>query len=261
MNPVSQLRFAVNDSINGKDVGLGHVPIKLLEQFTSEVKAFIKGDSNEVNLDDLIVSIEQGSIRYAVLGGALLTAATLWADIEHLTTSNSLANIQPKRAEIMTSWQARAIKNSHRKYIISDQDNNNFVRVSANSHYVNDDAKQWFAVEKYLIGDVTEAGGQSNLNIHLITAHSKKPLTIQYDKELLNKRADNFLHKRSRVRVVGEENLYTGALRKLRLVDFKPYAPKFNSDKFAEMVERGTKAWKDVINPSQWLEEQRGHMA
>jgi hypothetical protein len=261
MDPVNQLRFAVNDNINGNDVRPSHVPIKLLEQFTGEVKAFIRGDSNEVNLDDLIISIEEGSLRFDIIGAALLAATSLWADIGQLRTSNSLANIEPKRAEIMLSWQSRAIKNSHRKYIISDQDNNNFVRVSANSHYVNDDAKQWFAVEKYLIGDVEAAGGQSNLNIHLITAHSKKPLTIQYDKDLLNKREDNFLHKRSRVRVVGEENLYTGALRKLRLVDFKPYAPKFNPHKFAEMVARGTKAWADVTNPSQWLEEQRGHSA
>ncbi|MDI9334084.1 MAG: hypothetical protein QM533_06875 [Cytophagales bacterium] len=261
MNPVSQLRFSVNDNINGKDVGPSHVPIKLLDQFTSEVRAFIKGDGNEIDLDDLIISIEKGSLRYDIMGTALLAATTLWADIGQLSASNSLANIQPKRADIMAKWQARALISSHRKYAIFDQDNNYFVRVSSDSHYVNDDAKQWFEVEKYLIGDVIEAGGKSNVNIHLITPQSKNPLTIQIDKALLSKREDNFLFKRSKVRVVGEENLYTGALRNLRLIDFKPYAPKFSPDKFAEMVKRGTKAWADVTNPSQWLEEQRGYAA
>jgi hypothetical protein len=61
--------------------------------------------------------------------------------------------------------------------------------------------------------------------------------------------------------VTAEENLHTRELRNLRLLAFDMYKPSYDDEEFRRMVERGTTAWEDVANATDWTDALRGGQA
>ncbi len=119
MNPSNQLRFAVNDRINDAEIKPSHVPLALLGEFQKDVSEFLKGSSQDVDPNKDLVSIEEGSLALVATG--LLSAVTLWTDLEHLKSTDSLNLIDSKRASVIERWQLVAQKNPYRRYSVADQ--------------------------------------------------------------------------------------------------------------------------------------------
>ena len=104
MNPINELRFAVSDRINDVEVGLKHVPLALLGEFQKDVSEFLKGAGRDIDPMQVQVSVEDGSLAFVASG--LLAATSLWVDLEHLKSPDSLSLIDAKRAAV-----ASAIRN------------------------------------------------------------------------------------------------------------------------------------------------------
>ena len=68
----------------------------------------------------------------------------------------------------------------------------------------------------------------------------------------------NRVYRLALLRVRAEEDLATGKLRNVYLIEFGNYDTTFDPQSFAAMVAKGRKAWADVADASQWVEEQRG---
>lgn len=58
--------------------------------------------------------------------------------------------------------------------------------------------------------------------------------------------------------VRAEQDLHTGELHDVQVLDLRPYRPTFDPTAFASMVARGRVAWADVPDAGQWVEAQRG---
>ncbi len=43
-----------------------------------------------------------------------------------------------------------------------------------------------------------------------------------------------------------------------RLLAFEAHEPAYDENEFQQMVKRGTAAWSEVANATQWLEDLRG---
>lgn len=253
MNPINELRFALSDSINDVEVGPKHVPLALLGEFQKDVKEFLNGSGRDIDPKQVMVSIEEGSLALWVSG--VLAAASLWADIEHLQSSNSLNLIDAKRANVVERWQNAALSNPHRRYVVADRSSQVSFFVDLSSNYRRPE-EVWARVEKYLYGTVTDLGGKTNANVHLQVAG--EALTIAASQDLLAKEQQNHLYRQILVRVTAEENLFTGALRNFNLLSFESYQPRYDDDEFKRMVERGTQAWADIPDSSAWVESLRG---
>lgn len=257
MNPINQLRFAVNDRINDDDVSPSHVPLALLGEFQKEVSDFLRGSNRDVDPTKVLVSIEDGSLAFVATG--LLAASTLWADLEHLKSSDSLSLIDSKRASIVERWQAVAQKNPHRRYLVADQSAQVSFSVDSTSNFRRvEDA--WVHVEKYLHGNVVDMGGSTKANVHL-KLENGVTLTIASTQDKLAEGEQNRLYRPALLHVTAEENLLTRELRNLILLDFEAHQPSYDDDEFNLMVERGTKAWADVPDATAWLEALRGNQA
>ncbi|MGH7956587.1 MAG: hypothetical protein ACREH8_06205, partial [Opitutaceae bacterium] len=63
----------------------------------------------------------------------------------------------------------------------------------------------------------------------------------------------------ARVHVMAEQELRTGELRNLRLIDLQAYAPKADEAELAQLFERGAKAWANVGSATAWVEQVRGN--
>jgi hypothetical protein len=257
MNTDDQLRFAVSDRINGVEVRPSHVSLALLGDFQKEVGEFLKGTSRDVDLAKISVAIEDGSL--ALVASGLLAANSLWADLEHLKSSDSLSLIDSRRASVVERWQAAALKNPQRRYSVANLSGEVSFSVNATSNYrKQEDA--WVHVEKYLYGTVVDLGGSSKANVHL-KLENGGILTIASTQDLLAQDEHNRLYRPALLHVTAEENLLTGELRNLNLLAFETHNPKLDEDEFNRMVERGTQAWADVPDATKWLETLRGVQA
>ncbi|MCX7094413.1 MAG: hypothetical protein NTY50_13310 [Methylobacter sp.] len=258
MNPTDQLRFAVNDRINDAEVRPSHVPLVLLGEFQKDVSEFLKGSSRDVDPAKILVSIEEGSLAFVATG--LLTASTLWTDLEHLKSADSLSLIDSKRASVVERWQSVAQKNPHRRYSVVDQlAQVSFFMIDSTSNFrrIEDG---WVYVEKYLHGNVVNMGGSTKANVHL-KLDNGVTLTIASTQAKLARGEQNRLYRSALLHVTAEENLLTKELRNLNLLAFEDHQPRYDDDEFNLMVERGTKAWADIPNATAWLEALRGNHA
>lgn len=254
MNPINELRFAVSDRINDVAVEPKHVPLTLLGEFQKDVSEFLKGTGRDVDPAQIQVSVEDGSLAFVASG--LLMATSLWVDLEHLKSSDSLSLIDAKRATVVERWQASAKQNPHRSYLVADRTAQVGFSVNSASDYRRVE-QVWVHVEKYLHGKVVDLGGKTKANVHL-ELESGETLTVAASQDLLAQDEHNRLYRPALLHVTAEENLLTGVLRNLRLLAFEEHQPSYDEDEFRRMVERGTRAWADVPDSAAWVEILRG---
>lgn len=255
MKPINQLRFAVNDRIEGTDVNPTQIPLSLLGEFQKDVTEFLRGSNRDVNPSEVMIAVEEGSL--ALVASGLILAHNLWSDLERLESMESLSLIDPKRASVMERWQSIAQKNPNRRYSISDESSRFSFSIDSASNFqrVQD---TWVHVEKYLHGKVVDMGGKTKANVHLELENGEL-LIIAAIQELLEKDEKNRLYRPALLHITAEENLLTGKLRNYKLLAFEDYLPGYNEKEFNTMVERGTKAWSEVPDGNQWLENLRGN--
>lgn len=252
MQPADTLRFVLDDRIDDAKVGPSRVPLGMLKQFQKDVTEFLGGSNREVDPNQAMVAIEEGSIAFAVSG--LLAATSLWSDVTRLQGSSDVGLIDPKRAEVVERWQTAARKHPHRRYAVGDRSGKAAFRVDRDSDFRNQSVTAWVQVEKYLSGQITDQGGTTKANVHL-KLDSGRVLIIASKQQLLAEQTKNRLYRPATLRVTAEEHLDTGELRNLVLQSFEDARAVWDEAQFDEMVRRGTAAWKDV--PEDWLETLR----
>jgi len=257
MEPADNLRFAVRDRINGVDVGPKYVPLSLLGEFQKDVSDFLQGSSRDVNPAEVLVSIDEGSLVLVATG--LLAASTLWSDVAQLANFDSLGTIDPKRAAVFDRWQAQARNNPNRVYRLEDAAGHPLTIVNAQSDF-KQSADTWVTVEKYLHGKIVDWGGKTKANVHLVLENGKS-LTVATTQQLLAQESENRLYRPALLHVTAEENLRTGELRNLSLRSFEAHHPSYDEDEFQQMVRKGTAAWADIPDATQWVESLRGESA
>jgi len=255
VNPTNALRFSLSDRVDGADIGPARVPLALLGQFQSEVSDFLKGSNRDVDPGRVQVAIEEGSL--ALVTSGLLPAASLWHDLEQLRQSESLDNIDPKRAAIVERWQSASRQFPHRGYAVGEVQHKPLMLVNGSSNFRRIAEDAWVVVEKYLHGRVVDLGGKTKANVHL-ELENGTTITVASNQEALAKEDRNRLYRTTLLHVTAEENLGNGELRNLRLLAFADYEPTYDESAFNRMVERGTIAWANEPDASQWVETLRG---
>lgn len=254
MEPINELRFAVSDRINDAEVGPKHVPLSLLGDFQKDVSDFLRGSARDVDPAEVLVSVEEGSLALVATG--LMAATTLWADLEHLKSPDSLNLIDPRRAAVMERWQAQARQNPHRRYRIADTASRVGLVVDASTDFRKVE-EVWVTVEKYVHGKVVDLGGKTKPNVHL-EMDDGTVLVVAASQKLLAQEEQNRLYRLALLHISAEENLLTGAIRNPSLLAFEAHQPAYDDAEFQLMVKRGTTAWSDVFNATDWVEDLRG---
>lgn len=255
MNPLNELRFAVSDHLKNGEVALKRVPLRLLGDFQKDVSEFLRGSVKDIDPGEVLVSLEDGSL--ALVASGLLATATLWADLERLQSSGTLNQIDPKRASVVERWQAAAHQNPHRKYRVTAPGE---ASIGLSIDVATDFRRAeevWVTVEKYIHGKVLDWGGKTKPNVHL-EMDDGTVLTVAATQTLLQQEKQNLLYRLTLLHISAEENLLTGVLRNPILLAFQTHQPTYDEAEFQEMVKRGTAAWSDTPNATQWLEGLRG---
>jgi len=163
-----------------------------------------------------------------------------------LEAGNDLDGMNPARQTIVKSWQRQARKHPDFKVsIVSPNDSFRPITISSKTDYHRKSEDLWVETEKYLTGRIQDMGGKTSANVHLEVKGLPKLLKLDSSEEYLRSQTENMLYRDVQVRVLAEQNIQTRELRNVRL-------------ELNELIEKGTKAWADVDNATQWVAEQRG---
>jgi len=258
VKPANELRFSLTDRIDGAEIGPARVPLAMLGKFQAEVADFLKGSSRDVDPNQVFIAVEAGSLTLAA--SELSAATSLWRDLSLLENGDALDEIDPKRATVVEGWQAAARQFPQRSYSIGASAHNKIVRVNAQTNFRRKSEDVWVTVEKYLHGRIVDLGGKIKANVHL-ELEGGITLPIASSQDLLAREEQNRLYRPALLHIAAEENLRTGELRKLTLLSFEQYEPAYDDSEFKRMVERGTRAWAEVTDAAEWVEELRGGKA
>lgn len=247
-----RLELVLVDVVDGEPVTPSSMSVGLLNQFHEQVARFLKGSHADVELDSLRVSIEAGSYKLVLPAIALVSGLT--SDMALLGSGN-IDDMNAKRAAVVEEWQKAAQRVPTRRYVVQ-VDPAKPVHIDARSRFERHDDAMWVVVEKYIHGQVVDLGGKKP-NRHLQLADGTMLKIITNQDQVLHEEK-NLVYRSALLRIRAEEDLDTGKLRNAHLIELGNYDATFDLQSFAAMVAKGRKAWADVADAGQWVEEQRG---
>ena len=249
------ITLALIDHTAGFEVQPDRVRLDDLARFTKDVQVFLRGSAREVDTQYLQVAVRKGS--FAIETEPLAAAPQLFHDLQALLAGPLLDGLDTKRKEVVERWQKATRLSRELTYRISAPFLTQPVVVSAESDYRADDADQWVQVERYIRGEIQDLGGATKPNAH-VRLPNGSTLTVTTEKDLLRDDTVNRLYKTAMLRVKAEYNVVTRELRNAKLVEFVAYESKVDEEELARLTRRGAAAWKDVTDPTAWVDELRG---
>jgi hypothetical protein len=250
-----RITVAMADASAGYDASPSRVRLAALADFSRDVGQFLAGEAKEVDIDTLDVAVVAGSI--AIETSPILSAPSLFRDLNSLLTSSLLDSLDAKRRNVVERWQKTARKAGGISYRIAAPLLTGVVVVDSSSDFRADDADQWVHVERYVRGEILNLGGATRANAH-VKLPDGRTLTVAAPRELLAAEERNRLYKPTMLRIRAQYNVLTQELRNAELIEFVEYTPRFDAEAFDRMTRRGAERWKDVPDASAWVQELRG---
>jgi len=252
-----QIEFVLRGKVDGVEITPATIGMRRFNEFNQQVETFIAG-SERLKLDDVQVAVGDGSYKLTALL-SVLVAAALQPDLSALQRQDSLAEIDPKRAEVVAKWQARSKGDPELSYEIRSMAlGAREIKLSAATDYRAGDTVPWVKVEKYLFGTVMDIGGATKANVHIRVDDSGDLVRIGTNQGYLKDQHENRLYHKVLVRVEAEQHFRTGQLRNLRLLSFEDYQPGYDEAALDQFAEAGRDAWGDVPDAAEWVRKLRG---
>ena len=248
------LTFAFDHVETGPPASPERVGLAAMRDFVREVEEFLRGDDKEVDTAALSVAVVGGS--FALRTEAIALAPKLVSDLRSMAASQVIDSLGARRRDIMLTWQKRARSARRLHYCIEAPFLPAPLIVNAGTDFHTDDTNEWVRVERYVRGEVLEVGGASSVNAHIRLPDGTR-LQVDATREQLRNERENRLYKPVMVRFSAEFNVRTNELRNARLIEFSDYAPKFDEKAMQRLTERGAKAWADVPDAADWVENLR----
>lgn len=254
---LARTEFKLEGTVGSQPLTATNVPLPLLREFLEDIEILLKGDSTGDSLAESKTLVESGSLRVAVLV-AFATADNLAEDMDRLDHTGDLDAIQPRRAALLEEWQARTKKNHSHRYAVAAKPGS-WIAIHQDSPFARKGRQVWAEIEKYLVGKVVDLGGKTRPTVHLVLAEDEgRSVRVDAKDKQLAEEVDNHLYKMVTLRVRGEQNLKSGELRNLSLIEFMPHST-VDAQALEILWANGRQAWKDVPSATAWVEELRGH--
>ncbi len=250
-----RITIALIDHSAGFEATPDRVRLGDLADFSTDVETFLRGENKEIDPKTLEVAVLKGS--FAIETVPLPSAPALFRDLSSLINGELLDNIDAKRREVMDRWQKAARQTRDLAYRISAPFLERPIIVNAESDYHADDADQWVQVERYIRGEIQDLGGVTKANAH-VRLPDGRTLKVIAERDVLRDDTVNRLYKMAMLRIKAEYNVQTRDLRNARLLEFVEYTSQVDEDALLRMTRRGASAWKDVVDATAWVDEQRG---
>lgn len=241
----------INGDLNPRDVDIAET-----RELLNDVETLLfptKAEKDE--RPKVAYEVKEGSVKNifflpaakVIMFGALIGEVGSRGNIELL---------EPKAASIIDKWQRKSY-NSGREYIITSSlsENNSLITINNASQFIAAQS-DWVDTSIYLYGKIYEEGGLSKVNLHILSDRYGK-LTVNATEEQLTE-GDQKLFKVYGLWVKGKQNLATGQLKDLQLIDYLKYQPEYDEIVLQKLIKKATTNWATIRDKDEWLQEIRG---
>lgn len=205
-------------------------------------------------------------ISYSIESGSVINIfqASKQAVVMFMATANlicaqgNLNGLELPTARGISDLQKSAIKNNFIYEIGLPNVATPILTISKETKY-HIDENLWAEADLYFYGQLVDAGGSENINIHIKTT-DYGILKISTEKEYLKNQQENILYKNFTIRAIGRQNINTGEIdtSSLTLLEMNQFDPRYNEDYLQGLIERATPHWKDIQDTEEWLSQIRG---
>jgi hypothetical protein len=198
--------------------------------------------------------VKEGSVKnlfFIPAANAIMSTALL-SEVGKQGVSDLL---HPKAAAIIDKWQKKSYS-SGREYAISSSVNENtFLKINTETKFIVPQT-DWVNTSLYLYGEIYEEGGLSKSNLHILTDRYGR-LTVDATKEQLTTGTNKLYHIYG-LWVKGKQNLQTGGLKDLSLIDFITYQQDYDELALNRLIDKASVNWGKIKDKNIWLTELRG---
>ena len=257
MNALGEIEIHFEGKVGAQGLTPALVDIEEIREILGEAADLLFPTEKRSQRPVISYEISEGSVRhrFRTLMQSVIGFGAVIAQISH---EGNLEFLHEKTAAAIESLQRVA---REKDYVITLSANQQSLRIDRTTHYERRE-QLWVEAEFYLYGELTNAGGKNNPNIHLDTKEHGT-LRIAVDKDTLKQGQKNLLYRKFGVRAVGRQNLKTFEMdpNSLRFVDLLDHDSDYSRSYLDALVQRAAPAWADVKDPDAWLEELRagGH--
>lgn len=175
--------------------------------------------------------------------------------IAEVGNRGSIELLEPKAAAILDKWQRKSYSSGRQYTITSSISEDDLLTISNESQFIAPQA-DWVNTSLYLYGKIYEEGGLSKVNLHILTDRYGK-LTINATEQQLTE-GDQKLYKIYGLWVKGKQNLASGQLKDLELIDYLKYQAEYDEIVLQKLIKKATTNWAAIRDKDQWLQEIRG---
>lgn len=254
MNALGNIEIRIEGRAGAQKLTPSLVDIEEIREVLSQVSGLLFPAEKRSQRPLISYEIVEGSVRHkfrtvmqSVIGlGAVLTQIHSQGQIDFLHERSAVA---------IESLQHLAVE---KDYVVTISAHEGQLKIDRTTHYLRN-AKLWVDAEFYLYGELTNAGGKSNPNIHLDTEEFGT-LRIATDKDYLRDADKNLLYKKFGLRVTGKQNMQTFEMDRnsLTFVDLFDYDMELSESYLDGLMKKAAPAWEGINNADEWLEEIRG---
>jgi len=151
--------------------------------------------------------------------------------------------LQQKAATIIYKWQKKAFASGREYTITSSVNERPFLTINRDTKFI---ALQtdWVNTNLYLYGEISEEGGLSSSNLHILTERYGK-LRVDATTEQLTS-GINKLYNIYGLWVKGKQNVTTGFLKDLSLIDFLWHQLDYDELALNKLIEKASASWKKL---------------
>lgn len=202
--------------------------------------------------------IEEGSVKH-ILKTSIQYIIGFNAIIGQVNQVENIDFLDFSTAKAFENIQNIATKNNYIFTIKTSLDKTNEVKIDRNTGFLRTEAI-WVDAEFYFYGKITNAGGKSKTNIHVLT-DQLGTVIIQTPVSFFEELEENIIHKKSYgIRAKGKQHSETGEIDTSSLVyiDMIDFQPKYDEQYLKELRNKAKNSWLGKINPDTWLKEIRG---
>lgn len=255
------LEFTLSDkSPAGDELSPDNISLWQFNEFNNQVEQFLAGTRRKSELGHVGVHIEPGSYKL-VTAISTFAATFIAADMALLEEKQDcLAQIDAKRAEVLSHWQAQSKKNAGRRYGIRLMSEfRRSIELNSQTDYKLIEPP-WVTVEQYIVGTITDLGGSRQANIHVrLEDDPKSIITIAADREYLAKQTENLIYRKLLLHVKARQSVRGEEMRDYTLVGFvRSYNPVFDRAALEAAAEEGHRIWAEVEDVAEWVRAIRG---
>jgi hypothetical protein len=241
----------INGNLNPKDIDIAET-----REIITDVETLLFPTRTEKDERPKVAyEVKDGSVKnlfYLPLAKAIMFSA-LMAEVGN---RGNVELMEPKAALVIDKWQRKSY-NSGREYVITSSvtEDKPLIEINNQSQFISPQS-DWVNTSLYLYGKIYEEGGLSKINLHILTDRYGK-LTVNATEEQLTA-GDQKLFKIYGLWVKGKQNIATGDLKDLQLIDYLKYQPEYDEIVLQKRRKKATTNWATIQNKDQWLQEIRG---